>query len=276
MNSKSIKILFVEGDTREVDVVKNMIATFFCSPRIDFKVIPIAVGQNIYMLWNLLKEDDFDSDIIELIRENIPSATKQLEGCTRQNVDEVYLFFDLDKQQDNLPSDKDPNEVLQMMLETFDNETGNGKLYISYPMVEALRDFRAGYCQPFYKCVLSEEDIAKDAYKTQTGSEKNIYVQTNKYKHETWTAITETFALRLRCLFDNEKMDFDFYRENISLLDIWEKEKEKYLDENKIFVLSAFPEFLLDYFPKDFFTSHTRRKKRQFLECPNDKSHSNL
>lgn len=172
MNSKSIKILFVEGDTREVDVVKNMIATFFCSPRIDFKVIPIAVGQNIYMLWNLLKEDDFDSDIIELIRENIPSATKQLEGCTRQNVDEVYLFFDLDKQQDNLPSDKDPNEILQMMLETFDNETGNGKLYISYPMVEALRDFRAGYCQPFYKCVLSEEDIAKDAYKTQTGSEK--------------------------------------------------------------------------------------------------------
>ena len=32
------------------------------------------------------------------------------------------------------------------MLENFDNEKENGKLHISYPMVEALRDYKPGKC----------------------------------------------------------------------------------------------------------------------------------
>ena len=31
------------------------------------------------------------------------------------------------------------NEILSEMLEYFDDETGNGKLYVNYPMVESLK-----------------------------------------------------------------------------------------------------------------------------------------
>ena len=47
--------------------------------------------------------------------------------------------------QTNLGKEDDADAVDQM-LESFDNETENGKLYISYPMVEALRDYKPGLC----------------------------------------------------------------------------------------------------------------------------------
>lgn len=268
MSSHSIKILFVEGDDREISIINNMINTFFNSQQTNVRVIPIAVGQNIYMLWKLLKSDDFNSDIIELVRDKVPGASQHLHDCTRQNVDEVYLFFDLDKQQNNLLPNENPDDIMQEMLATFDNETENGKLYISYPMVEALRDFRDGYCQPFYKCVLLGDDISNDNYKTQTGSTNNNFAQIKRYKSKTWKAIIEFFALRLRCLCDNHNLDFTSYRKNISPQTIWQIQKSKYLDKNEIFVLSAFPEFLLDYFTEVFFISNTRQKKPKFLDCP--------
>ena len=111
MSSHSIKILFVEGDDREISIINNMINTFFNSQQTNVRVIPIAVGQNIYMLWKLLKSDDFNSDIIELVRDKVPGASQHLHDCTRQNVDEVYLFFDLDKQQNNLLPNENPDEI---------------------------------------------------------------------------------------------------------------------------------------------------------------------
>lgn len=38
-------------------------------------------------------------------------------------------------------------KILALMLETFNNETENGLLYISYPMVEAIRDIIIGECR---------------------------------------------------------------------------------------------------------------------------------
>ena len=64
---------------------------------------------------------------------------------TRDDFSEVYLLFDYDTHQTNLGRKDDVDAVAQM-LESFDNETENGKLYISYPMVEALRDYKPGIC----------------------------------------------------------------------------------------------------------------------------------
>ena len=68
-----------------------------------------------------------------------------MEGLSRDDFSEVFLFFDYDAHQTNLGKSDDV-DVINQMLESFDNETENGKLYISYPMVEALRDFEADKC----------------------------------------------------------------------------------------------------------------------------------
>ena len=92
---------------------------------------------NIHMLAKCIKDDGY-LDIIEVIRERNKTAAKMLDGYTKDDFEGVYLFFDLDPQDIGNYSE----ENLNMMLSVFDNETVNGKLYISYPMVEAIRDLK--------------------------------------------------------------------------------------------------------------------------------------
>ena len=73
------------------------------------------------------------------------TSSAQSERFDREDFSEGYLFFDYDGHQKNL-SKYDEKDALEQMLMSFDNETENGKLYISYPMVEALRDFEPGIC----------------------------------------------------------------------------------------------------------------------------------
>ena len=143
-----ITVFIVEGVDRDDRFVKKMSQCFFQgSKRIETITVPAA--QNIYMLYNILVEDNFDTDIIEILRDNVPQAAERLAGINRQSIDQVFLFFDYDIQQDNISSSSPPSEKKKKMLDAFDDETRNGKLYISYPMVEALYDFKGKDCEAF-------------------------------------------------------------------------------------------------------------------------------
>ena len=144
MADRDYKAFIVEGEAREPQIIDNISKVFFSHG--NFKIITLPAGENIYMLWKKLKADDFDTDIIEVLRESNDDISKQLDGLSRDDFSEVYLFFDYDMHQTNLGKEDDADAVKQM-LESFDNETVNGKLYISYPMVEALRDSDKRICK---------------------------------------------------------------------------------------------------------------------------------
>ena len=144
MENKDYKVFIVEGKAREPLIIDNILKVFF--KQVKFKIITLPAGQNIYMLWKKLKEDDFDTDIIEVLREENEELKEQLAGLQRDDFSEIYLFFDYDGHQKNL-GEFDSKDAIEQMLISFDNETENGKLYISYPMVEALRDFEEGQCE---------------------------------------------------------------------------------------------------------------------------------
>lgn len=143
MADRDYKAFIVEGEVREPQVIDNISKVFFTHG--NFTIITLPAGENIYMLWKKLKADDFDTDIIEVLRESNNKIRKQLMGLSRDDFSEVYLFFDYDAHQTNLGK-ADDEDVINQMLESFNNETENGKLYISYPMVEALRDYKPGVC----------------------------------------------------------------------------------------------------------------------------------
>lgn len=169
--------VIVEGEKRERKYFENLKKYFF--PNKDVRVLTLPAGENIYMLWNQMNNDDFETDIIEVLRENCPLASKELDGLKRTNFQEVYLFFDYEAQQKNLSSKGKPaDEVIHEMLEKFDNETENGKLYISYPMCEALRDFRYNDCKAFTECFVKLESLYE--YKRASG-EKNKYADVSMY-----------------------------------------------------------------------------------------------
>lgn len=91
MADKDYKAFIVEGEAREPLIIDNISKVFFS--RANFKIIALPAGENIYMLWKKLKEDDFDTDIIEVLREKHEGLKKQLEGIDRDDFSEVYLFL---------------------------------------------------------------------------------------------------------------------------------------------------------------------------------------
>lgn len=100
MADRDYKAFIVEGEVREPQIIDNISKVFFSHK--NYTVITLPAGENIYMLWKKLKEDDFDTDVIEVLRESNNEIKKQLAGLSRDDFSEVYLFFDYDAHQTNL------------------------------------------------------------------------------------------------------------------------------------------------------------------------------
>ncbi|MFS8953050.1 hypothetical protein QM965_10185 [Streptococcus oralis subsp. tigurinus] len=143
--SKTKRILFItEGkkpDTKLVKSVCNFQSGFF-SHKIDYEIVIFST--NIYSLYKKLKENQYEQTV-ELVCEISDGEFEY----TSEDFSLIYLFFDLDAQhykEDKKDKDVEKiyNEIynkIEEMLNLFDDATENGKLFLSYPMVEASNYF---------------------------------------------------------------------------------------------------------------------------------------
>jgi len=262
MRSKGKTAIIVEGTAREPQLLNNMLKVLFRRELCEIILLP--AGQNIYMLWKQLNADEFQTDIIEVLRESSKDLEQRLESFSRDDFAEVYLFFDYDGHQDNLTDETDGSTVLQQMLETFDDETENGKLYVSYPMVEALRDYVPQSCRVLTDCCCQIDDLT--SYKHRSGH-NNIHSDVRKYDYTDWCEILEVYAMRVSCLFQWDGVfSFAQYREWVSPRSVYEQQLI-HIQNGQIFVLSAFPAFILEYYKESFWNSHVKRASYEAEGC---------
>lgn len=139
-------ILFViEGERRESELLKSVCNLFFSGVNSQ-RVVFLYCG-NIYNLYRDIRrisDEGLPYTTLGLLRERALKLGKQseLDGIIESDVSEIYLFFDYDLHHTDLNktlSVDEKNAEVREMLEFFDDETGNGKLFVSYPMIEALR-----------------------------------------------------------------------------------------------------------------------------------------
>ena len=247
-------ILFVfEGEEREPKIFKTLERLFFG----DGERIVCSFGNNIYELYRQLKDYDGDGDIVSILREN---AAQLPSGVKTSDFSEIYLFFDYDFQNTNM-SLEEMNAQLREMLETFDDETDNGKLYVSYPMVESLCYTRELPDEHFVDYTISRcdclgrsfKDIARsfsyygsmnfielpDAGHHRTGKREYDRVKQNWV----WLVRQHTSKANYMCAGVNE-MPMD--KKAVAQLLVFDAQCKKYMcDGEKIAVLNAFPLFCL-------------------------------
>lgn len=255
---KETKIaVIIEGIKTEPMIFKNLQKFFFD----NIKIMPIMLPActNIYALWRKIKDDE-DIDIIELIKEiacnqkykMIDQANEEdFRHLNRDDFSEIYLFFDYDGHNDNLPASCDHNEVLKKMLKTFDNETENGKMYISYPMIEAVKHFKTyKVCNTAMPCYADIEYGRK--YKKFV-AEHTLKNDLRHYEISDWQFILKKYVSSIYCLFDlSGGLTKKAYSEKIIPETIFLKQLNKCIENyGRVMVLSAIPEFLLDYFKLD-------------------------
>ena len=241
-------ILFiVEGSNRELCYFSSISNVFFGGKN---KIITIfaPAEMNIYMLFCKLKEDNFETDVVEIIRENSKEAAKTLRGYTRDDFSEVYFFFDFDEHGNNIPDKYKISNVdaLNEMFIYLDNETENGKLYISYPMVEAVRDFNKEMCGTTSgRCFRNRIDFGTYKHDSSVHSSNN---NVTNYTFVDWSDVMFVFICRVCCLFSTNLENRNDYLKTVYPLSIFKRELISYNIKAEIFILSALPEFLLDYF----------------------------
>ncbi|ATA75782.1 hypothetical protein [Capnocytophaga sp. H2931] len=221
-------ILFVfEGKKTEPNIHEKLKQYFFD----ERTVITCVFGTVIYSIYKDLETDGY-LDTFSLLKNRI----EDLKKYKKKDFSEIYLFFDCECHATNYSPEK-----LKKLLSVFDNETESGKLYISYPMVEALKHYHSGkdfqkltvHCSQDYKREVNQYCEAK-------------YIDFNQYDESIWKELIKHHLSKMNYIVaDNYSYPSQIY----SQIDIFNKQKEKFINkDDKVSVLSAFPIFIHDYF----------------------------
>lgn len=229
----SSKVLFIfEGQKLEKAITDNL-TKFFVN---ENTIITCAYCTTIYKMYAEISKDE-DLDTFNLVKE-IEINKEKLKDFKRSDFAQIYMFFDYDGHATNA-SDKKINELLIF----FNEETEKGKLYISYPMVEALKHIENFDTFEGLK-VPCKRDIDYKKIVRQKGLES--LKQIIHYDIQKWKELIIVHLKKMNQIVSNT---YVFPNEVIDQLVIFENQLEKYINKDQtVAVLSTFPVFLHDYY----------------------------
>ena len=230
-------------------------------------------NSNIYSLYTKLKAHDalkemLEVDTVSVLKEILlEKGDETLKNIREDEVSEIYLFFDYDFQEDSRTLEENNNRLSEL-LNYFTDETGKGKLYINYPMVESLRYTKELPDNNYWQYTVTRQKCQEEKFKHQVhefsfygGSleylvltikpaddETKIQQKANTAKTNWLHLVTmNTSKANYICNDKNELPD-----EVNSQQDIFDSQLSKYVNTEKckVAILNAFPLFLFDYFGK--------------------------
>lgn len=261
-------VFLVEGEKLDVRLSEE-IERYFLKNETNLKIIPYKT--NIYSLYKQLKSDDFDTDIISVLEERDKDNPFFKSFDSVDEISEIYLFFDYDAHhyQTRANCEKVTYQQLHEMLDFFDNETDQGKLYISYPMIEAIHHcstesvaksiFVANYINAF-----RSKHIHNKSYKNISYSKSKLILDGNRhYKEKDWNFLLTNFLWSISYLSKNTRyIEYNDYRESYSPAGLFNQQYTiNILPKKQVLVLSGYPQFILDYFGEQYYNGLVKRNK---------------
>lgn len=249
-------ILFVfEGEEREPVVFRTLERLFFKKQN----NIICSFGNNIYELYQLMLSYGEDCSVVDVLKEYLSErGDDTLSGILSSHISEVFLFFDYDFQNSHLTL-VEINHRLQAMLEMFDEETENGKLYINYPMMESLRYTKelpdkdyVNYtvtrldCRNFKRiandfCCYDNLDYILLKDKEKPRKERYSFVKDN------WIHLVEMNVCKANFLVSGQNV-LPGDKFSIGQIPIFRSQLDKFVNVNdSVSILNSFPIFLYEY-----------------------------
>ncbi len=238
-NSTSKKILFVvEGAKTETRHIKKIVKKLLTLTNEKYKFL--IYGTDIYDLYYKYVEGEYDYLIDYLVAEK---GLENPEGLVPSQIfSAIYLIFDFEPQA-TLYSD----EIIKNCLEIFNNETTVGKLYLNYPMFEAIKHFKSWPDPDFLSADIECTNSLIKSYK-QTVGEMTCIPDSRKYDKAILLKILNHVLdkFMLICYPDNIKVDEG---EPLNYLLLLEKQLEYKKTKNKIYIINTSILFVVDYNP---------------------------
>lgn len=238
------KILFIgEGKKTEDQFCELIIEKYFLNRQKDKEFV--SYGTNIYALYNEMNNDS-GLDIIGLLKEK--STGKDLEKLEQGGFTEVYLIFDFDPHDPHYNSDK-----IVQMIEYFDNETENGKLYINYPMFESLKHFETIPDPNFNSYSVNKKECSM--YKNIIGG-KHIVQNLKKINEEQLRNIVKQNIEKIAELLEIEICEYEGYLEKFKPLELLKFQIKELEEFYRIWVINTSILWGIDYFGKEIYNKY--------------------
>lgn len=244
-------ILFVfEGAKAEPKVFESIRKLFLNEEEIGI----VKYGTDLPTLYKKLKDNDYDLFRVLPLKEN------SIEVADNQRIDtmfsQIYLFFDYDFQNSKLPPEELDN-IIKEMLDYFDEETENGKLYVNYPMVESLKYTKEMPDVNYNNYTVSRHGCADGKFKS--ASEAFAYAAAKAYRFidisktaedevkKNWSDLIDQNTKKANFVC-NDCNDTVSDIEQITQARLFDAQKTKYVDANdEVAILNSFPLFLFEY-----------------------------
>lgn len=244
-------ILFVfEGKRREPYIFKALKRLYWSKE----ETVVTAYGCNIYALYNEMQSIGDGADIVDILRLKYKgSRDNPFDGIERSDVfSEKYLIFDYDFH-DLSQQVEALNVKLGSMLQYFNEETENGKLYINYPMVEAIRYTKLLEDKDYFNYSVTREEcryFKNLVDKFSAYPNADFLIRGDKQTLcRNWDALKHQNVAKANFICNEDKDYPDGHITSISQTDILKAQISKFeIQEGcRVSILSAFPILLYDW-----------------------------
>lgn len=245
MNNRKKVIFIYEGIKTEENLLNNIVKIFFSS-KADISILNCPADGNIYMLWTRLKKDEFETNVVDVLKEMSMIAKKRLKDLRASDFSEIYLFFDYDGHNNNIPKEYLHKDVLAEMLKTFNNETELGKLYVSYPMIESIKEIDTK-TKDYKNLYLPLNEISD--YK-QSVSLQSDFSNFSNIDEEHWLIACDASQKRASLLVkQNSSCTYEYFIQHLDQENLYFFQKQNYIHNGHLLcILNSVPLFLLEYF----------------------------
>lgn len=258
-------VLFVfEGKKPEVQLFGVINSHFL---KIGEEKIVSVFHTNIFKLYEEVRADD-DVRTLDVIKGWLREHGHQedydiLKDYRDRDFTEVYLFFDYDihAATSYLHLDTtDANREIAEMIALFDDETVHGKLYISYPMVEAYLYTKqmpdGNFCNYTYS--ISTLNAFKEAANEFSDYTQNQFTASRSARSNWQEAVKQNVAKANHLCTADSAIPTD--KGDIVQKKIFERQVDGYVvPRNEVSVLCGLPLFVFDYLRSEIFEERVLR-----------------
>lgn len=168
---------------------------------------------------------------------------------------QIFLFFDYDFQ--NRMGVQRLHQILDEMLEFFNDETENGKLYINYPMVESLKYTKEIPDGHYYEYVATRQECVEHKFKEN--AELFAYAMAKGYRFinlskidksdvmSNWEKLKLQNVMKANFLLTGNN-EMPQRKDVINQAAIFDAQKKNFVDKTmSVAILNSFPLFLYEY-----------------------------
>lgn len=236
--SKRKILVLVEGARTDARLMEKLLAIY----NIDVKYEIVSYGTNIYTLYG------------EMFAENDPSMVDLLQILKAREIDpskkaifdasysDILLIFDFDPHAPDFSPEK-----IRRMSEYFVESSDMGKLYLSYPMVEAFYHMSSIPDEQYNNRFATLEELQAGAYKMRVNLENrnHDYTKFAADRVECNIVIRQNID-KARSITHEEKVS-EYLPGQAQILTA---QLVLLMEERKVAVLSTCPFFIPDYNPK--------------------------